>query len=273
MQQIAEYIEANLEGDLSLDHLAKLAHLSPYHFQRRFKAALGVTPKQYAEACRLRTLKQELRAGEDILTSLFAAGYNSSSRVYEKIDTRLGMTPAEYRAGGKNIPVSFVAVETALGLLMIAATDRGLCFVQFGDDAAVLEAQLRREYPNGLLTPMPQPWPQPFRDWILALEEHLQGRQPKLALPLDIRATAFQMAVWRYLQSIPYGEIRSYKEVAEGMGKPKAIRAVASACARNVAALVIPCHRVLRGTGHLGGYKWGLDRKRVLLDKERTSRQ
>lgn len=269
MKHIAEYIAANLEGDLSLEHLAKLAHMSPFHFQRQFKAALGLTPKQYAEACRLRTLKSELRAGEDVLSSLFAAGYNSSSRIYEKIDTRLGMTPAEYRSGGENIPVSFVAVETALGLLMIAATDRGLCFVQFGDDPQALEAELRREYPRAYITPMPEPWPEPFREWIAALEDHLKGKQPRLDLPLDIRATAFQMAVWRYLQSIPYGEIRSYKEVAEGMGKPKAIRAVASACARNLTALVIPCHRVLRGTGHLGGYKWGLERKRVLLDQER----
>ena len=272
MKKIAEYIEANLEGDLSLARLGKEAGMSPFHLQRQFKAKIGLTPKQYAEACRLRLLKQGLRAGEDVLTSVFAAGFGSPSRVYEKIDTRLGMTPAEYRGGGKHVAISFVAVETALGLLMIGATDRGLCFVQFGDGADTLEAGLRREYPAADIQPMANSKPPMFEAWIAALEAHLQGKQPVLHLPVDVRATAFQMAVWLYLQSIPYGEVRSYTEVAQGMGSPNAVRAVARACARNVAALVIPCHRVIRGTGELGGYRWGLERKRTLLDSERALR-
>jgi AraC family transcriptional regulator, regulatory protein of adaptative response / methylated-DNA-[protein]-cysteine methyltransferase len=235
--------------------------------QRSFKAAVGVTPKQYAEACRLRALKNNLRAGEDILQSVFASGFGSPSRVYERIDTRLGMTPAEYRRGGVAIEITFVTIPTSLGSLMIGATDRGLCFVQFGDTPQELQAALRSEYPAADLKPMPPPWRQPFQAWISALEQHLNGSQ-LLDLPLDVRATAFQMKVWRYLQSIPRGEVRSYGEVAAAIGKPKAARAVASACAKNRVALVIPCHRVIRGSGELGGYKWGLARKRELLDRE-----
>lgn len=269
IHQIAAYIEQNLEGDISLARLGKEAGLSPFHLQRSFKAAVGVTPKQYAEACRLRSLKSNLRAGEDILQSVFASGFGSPSRVYERIDTRLGMTPAEYRGGGVAIEITFVTVTTSLGRMMIGATDRGLCFVQFGDTSQELQAALRREYPAADLKPMPTPWPPPFHAWISALEGHLEGSR-HLDLPLDIRATAFQMKVWRYLQSIPRGEVRSYREVAAAIGQPTAARAVASACAKNRVALVIPCHRVIRGSGELGGYRWGLARKRELLDREKV---
>ena len=269
IHQVASYIEQHLEGDISLARLGKEAGLSPFHLQRSFKAAVGVTPKQYAEACRLRSLKSNLRAGEDILQSVFASGFGSPSRVYERIDTRLGMTPAEYRGGGVAIEITFVTVNTSLGPLMIGATDRGLCFVQFGDTPDELQTALRSEYPSADLKSMPTPWPEPFRAWISALEQHLEVSQP-LDLPLDIRATAFQMKVWRYLQSIPRGEVRSYGEVAAAIGQPKAARAVAAACARNRVALVIPCHRVIRGSGDLGGYRWGLARKRKLLDLDKA---
>jgi AraC family transcriptional regulator of adaptative response/methylated-DNA-[protein]-cysteine methyltransferase len=268
IQEVAAYIEGHLEDDLSLARLGQQAGLSPFHLQRSFKAAIGLTPKQYAEACRLRSFKGNLRAGEDILQSVFASGFGSASRVYERIDTRLGMTPAEYRGGGVAIKITFVTVQTSLGRLMIGATDRGLCFVQFGDTLQELEAALRQEYPAADLKPMPTPWPEPFHAWITALEEHLEGSR-SLDLPLDIRATAFQMKVWRYLQSIPRGEVRSYSQVAAAIGQPKAARAVATACAKNRVALVIPCHRVIRGSGDLGGYRWGLERKRRLLDQER----
>lgn len=272
IHRVAAYIEQHLEDDLSLARLGKEAGLSPFHLQRRFKAAVGVTPRQYAEACRLRSLKSNLRAGEDILESVFTSGFGSPSRVYERVDTRLGMTPAEYRGGGVAIEITFVTVQTSLGPLMIGATDRGLCFVQFGDSSEDLEAALRREYPAADLKPMPAPWPQPFHAWISALEQHLKGSEA-LDLPLDIRATAFQMKVWRYLQSIPRGEVRSYQQVAAAIGKPMAVRAVANACAKNRVALVIPCHRVIRGSGELGGYRWGVDRKRKLLDWERIKQR
>jgi AraC family transcriptional regulator, regulatory protein of adaptative response / methylated-DNA-[protein]-cysteine methyltransferase len=270
---ITDYIEGHLEGDVSLGRLSREAGVSRFHLQRSFKAAVGVTPKQYAEACRLRSLKQNLREGGDVLESVFAAGFGSSSRVYERVDTRLGMTPSEYRKGGSSIRnaaigITHATVETSLGLLMIGATDRGLCFVQFGESAKGLEAELRREYPAAAIAAMREPRPEPFREWIAALEDHLRGTRPRLELPLDLRATAFQMKVWRYLQSIPYGETRSYAQVAAGIGAPKSARAVARACASNRVALAIPCHRVIRGTGELAGYRWGLERKRALLEAE-----
>jgi AraC family transcriptional regulator of adaptative response/methylated-DNA-[protein]-cysteine methyltransferase len=276
VQRVAAFIEQNLEGDVSLARLSREAGVSRFHLQRSFKAAVGVTPKQYADACRLRSLKKNLRQGEDVLASVFGAGFGSSSRVYERVDTRLGMTPAEYRKRGaslRNLPIAIAhaTVKTTLGLLTIGATDRGVCFVQFGESAAELEEQLRREYPAAKLSAVAKPWPQPLREWIDALERHLKGARPNLELPLDIRATAFQMRVWRYLQSIPYGETRSYAQVAKSVGKPKAARAVAQACAGNRVALLIPCHRVLRGSGALAGYRWGVERKKRLLDLERQA--
>jgi AraC family transcriptional regulator of adaptative response/methylated-DNA-[protein]-cysteine methyltransferase len=270
IRRVTDYIERHLEGDVSLGRLSREAGVSRFHLQRSFKAAVGVTPKQYAEACRLRSLKENLREGGDVLQSVFAAGFGSSSRVYGRVDTRLGMTPSAYRKRGASIEITHATVQTSLGLLMIGATDRGLCFVQFGESAELLEAELRREYPAADVIPMREPRPEPFREWIAALEEHLDGSRPRLELPLDLRATAFQMKVWRYLQSIPYGETRSYRQVAAGIGQPKSARAVARSCAGNRVALVIPCHRVIRGTGELTGYRWGAERKRALLKAEVT---
>ncbi len=266
----AAYIQANCDRELPLQTLSQEAGLSRFHFQRSFKSLVGVTPKQYQEACRLRALKQELRQGDDILQAIFAAGFGSPSRVYERVRTRLGMTPSEYRAGGAEVGISHATLPTRLGLLTIGATDRGLCFVEFGASEDELLGALRREYPSAELTAVQKPWPKPLQDWVRALDQYFEGSQPKLDLPLDIRATAFQMQVWRYLQSIPYGETRSYRSVAEGIGRPTAARAVAAACARNRIALVIPCHRVIRGTGEPGGYRWGLQRKRALLDGEQA---
>lgn len=178
------------------------------------------------------------------------------------------MTPSEYRAGGARVGITHATIRTRLGLLMLGATDRGLCFVEFGASEDQLTGALRREYPSAELSAVRKPWPEALSQWVGALEQYLEGARPNLDLPLDIRATAFQMRVWRYLQSIPYGETRSYKSVAEGIGQPAAARAVASACASNRVALVIPCHRVIRGTGELGGYRWGLKRKRALLANE-----
>jgi AraC family transcriptional regulator of adaptative response/methylated-DNA-[protein]-cysteine methyltransferase len=268
IRQAAEYIQANWQLALPLQALSKEAGLSPFHFQRSFKSLVGVTPRQFQEACRLRALKQELRAGEDVLQATLAAGFGSPSRVYERVSTRLGMTPSEYRAGGARVGITHAILRTRLGLLAIGATDRGLCFVEFGTSEDQLTGALRREYPSAQLSAVRKPWPEVLGQWVRALEQYLEGAQPNLDLPLDIRATAFQMRVWRYLQSIPYGETRSYRSVAEGIGQPTAARAVASACASNRIALVIPCHRVIRGTGEPGGYRWGLKRKRALLEGE-----
>jgi AraC family transcriptional regulator, regulatory protein of adaptative response / methylated-DNA-[protein]-cysteine methyltransferase len=271
IRSICEYIRSHQDSPLRLTDLATRAELSPSHFQRSFKAVVGVTPRQFVEACRLETLKGQLRDGPSVTDAIYEAGFGSSSRVYERVDTRLGMTPAQYRGGGKNIGISWVAVDSALGRMMIGATDRGLCFVQFGERDEDLLEMLRAEYPAARLEPMREPYPEQFQSWMTALRNHLNGQQPRLDLPLDLKATAFQMKVWQYLQSIPYGSVQSYTEVASGVGKPKAARAVARACAANRVALAIPCHRVIRGTGELGGYRWGIARKRVLIDKERNA--
>ena len=278
---ICRYIEAHAADPdtarLSLDNLASRARLSRFHFLRSFQAVVGVTPKQYLEAVRIRQLKTNLRqsSGSDIggavTSAIYDAGYGSSSRVYERADSHLGMTPKQYRDGGSNLIITYTTVDSTAGLIMIGATDRGICFVQFGASRDELLRALEAEYPAALLEAMRDPAPPVFRQWIAALSAHLAGRQPHLDLPLDIRATAFQMRVWNYLRSIPYGETRSYSEVAQAIGRPKAVRAVANACAGNKVALLIPCHRVIRGTGEPGGYRWGLQRKSALLESERLS--
>jgi AraC family transcriptional regulator, regulatory protein of adaptative response / methylated-DNA-[protein]-cysteine methyltransferase len=271
VKKACEFIRENAGEPLPLAQLAKRAGMSAFHFQRRFKAIVGLTPKQFVEACRMEVLRGELRTQPSVTHAIYEAGFGSGSRVYERVDTRLGMTPAQYRAAGKGIAISYVSVDSALGRMMLGATDRGLCFVQFAETEAALLGMLAAEYPEARLEPMKKPYPQQFEEWMRALEEHLSGQQARLDLPLDLRATAFQMKVWRYLQSIPYGSVQSYSEVAAALGQPKAARAVARACASNRVALVIPCHRVLRGTGELGGYRWGLERKRALIDAERRN--
>ncbi len=203
--------------------------------------------------------------------AIFDAGFGSLSRLYEKADTRLGMTPMEYRQGGRGVEITYGAARTGLGLMMVGATDRGLCFVQFGDSEPALLNSLRDQYPSAVLTPLADPPPPQFSDWIASLNRYLEGRQPDLSMPVHVRATAFQLLVWNYLQTIPRGSVESYSEVAERIGRPGAARAVARACASNTMALVIPCHRVIRGNGELGGYRWGLDRKRTILDGERKA--
>jgi AraC family transcriptional regulator of adaptative response/methylated-DNA-[protein]-cysteine methyltransferase len=271
VHELARQIEANPEQPFRLTQLARRAGYSPFHLQRNFKAIIGSTPKEYQTAARLRTLKQELRKDAPVADAIYQAGFGSGSRVYEKADGQLGMTPSEYRSGGKGLTISYASGRTPLGLLMIGATDRGICFLQFGDNERALQAELQRQFPAAAVQPMPATHEEQFESWMAALNRHLRGLEPRLDLPLDVRGTAFQLIVWRYLQKLPYGEIRSYSEVAEAIGKPSAARAVARACAANGIALLIPCHRVVRGTGELGGYRWGVQRKRVLLDTERAS--
>lgn len=269
--ELCAFLDEHYAEPITLGSLAARFRLSPFHLQRSFKAAVGVTPKQYMESRRTQAFKSRLRTGAAVTTATYEAGYGSSSRVYERSDERLGMRPGDYRRGGAGLRISYGYVSSPLGLLMVAATDRGLCFVQFGQSTEDLEAALRLEYPGAELSPMPDPPPSHWTEWMAALADHLDGSRPRVELPLDIRATAFQMQVWRYLQSIPVGGTHSYSEVATAIGRPGSARAVARACASNNVALVIPCHRVIRGSGDLGGYRWGVDRKRALLKRERKN--
>lgn len=271
IQAACEFIQAHATDGVSLAQVAAHVGMSRFHVQRRFKTAMGVSPKQFAEACRLAALKGGLRSGASVTDAIYDAGFGSGSRVYERVDTRLGMTPGQYRDGGRGLAITHVSVECPLGRMMIGATERGLCFVQFGDSDAELLDRLGREYPAARLEPMAEPCPEAFRRWMDALAAHVQGQPPREDLPLDVRATAFQMRVWSYLQSIPRGSVRSYGEVAAAIGRPGAARAVAGACAANPVAMVIPCHRVIRGTGDLGGYRWGLARKHTLIEAERRA--
>ena len=265
---LCRYIERHCEDRLDLAALAARAGLSRFHLQRTFKAAVGVTPKQYLEAHRLGRLKKELRQAKDVTSAVYEAGFGSSSRVYERADSRLGMTPKQYRQGGGGVTVTHALLQSPVGLAMMGATDRGICFVQFGDTKEQLLDALRREYPAARLEAAADPGSSEFRKWMDALSAHLVDGRPVLELPLDIQATAFQMRVWDYLRSIPPGKVQSYGEVAAGIGQPTAVRAVARACATNRVALLIPCHRVIRGSGELGGYRWGLERKQALIDRE-----
>jgi len=272
IQDICRYIETHSDDNLTLDDLAAKAGMSKFHFVRRFKSIVGVSPKQYALNVRLGQLKDKLKSGQGVDAAIYDAGYGSSSRVYENAARQLGMTPAQYRRAGEGVSISYATLDTPAGLMMIGATDRGVCFAQLGDSEDELLGRLRSEYRNAEIEPMREPNHPEFARWVAAIERYISGRQPSPQLPLDVRATAFQMRVWKYLQSIPYGDVQSYGEVAAGIGEPRAARAVASACAANPAAIVIPCHRVIRQTGDLGGYRWGMERKRALLDHERALR-
>ncbi len=272
IRKICRYIETHSEESLTLDDLASMAGMSRYHFARSFKAVVGVTPKQYLAGIRFAELKRGLAEAKPVDAAVYDAGYGSASRVYEQAISRVGMTPAQYRRAGEGVAISYAPLATPVGLMMIGATDRGICFVQFGNSEAELLARLRAEYRNARIEPMNTPPHPQFGQWVDAIARHVSGDRPHLELPLDIRATAFQMRVWKYLQSIPYGEVQSYAEVADAIGSPNGARAVAGACASNPVAVVIPCHRVIRGTGDLGGYRWGLERKRALIDRERAQK-
>jgi AraC family transcriptional regulator of adaptative response/methylated-DNA-[protein]-cysteine methyltransferase len=271
---LSRYIEQHADAPLTLSDLSREAKLSSFHLQRSFKAVMGVSPKKYLDNVRMKNFKTILRGGgqqmsKDVTGAIFEAGFGSLSRLYEKSATQLGMTPMEYRAGGSGVEITYGFAQTALGLMLVGATDLGLCFLQFGETEAQLREALAAEYPAARLEALPDPAPDSFREWINSLNRYLEGQQPDLHLPLHVRATSFQMKVWKYLQSIPAGQVESYQEVARGIGQPKAARAVARACAANHVALAIPCHRVIRGSGELGGYRWGLERKRTLIDNER----
>jgi AraC family transcriptional regulator, regulatory protein of adaptative response / methylated-DNA-[protein]-cysteine methyltransferase len=264
---ICRYIEQHLDEPITLALLGKEFHQSPFHLQRRFKAVLGVTPREYADSCRLRLLKRNLQSGANVTRAMYDAGYGSSSRLYERTASQLGMTPDKYRRGAIAASIRYAIADSPLGRMLIAATDRGICAIQFADSDSELLAGLKREFPFATR----QADESGLQAWTHALLEQMDGKAPDPSLPLDIRATAFQRKVWRYLQRIPFGATRSYNQVARAIGQPTAARAVARACATNPVAVAIPCHRVVREDGALGGYRWGIERKKTLLERERAA--
>jgi AraC family transcriptional regulator of adaptative response/methylated-DNA-[protein]-cysteine methyltransferase len=251
----------------TLEALGKVAGLSPFHLQRTFKAVMGITPRQFWDARRLKRLKHNLRSGEDVTSALYGAGYGSSSRLYEKAGAQLGMTPASYGKGGAGAVIAYAFAETALGLVIVGATKTGICFVGIGETEVALIDELQHDYPQATLAPDPSG----LGETVAEVATTLQGREPHLNLPLDIRGTAFQRQVWEALRAIPMGETRTYAELAAGIGRPKAIRAVGTACANNPVSLLIPCHRAVGTDGTLRGYRWGLSRKKTLLETERDA--
>ena len=260
------YINRFQEEPPRLAQLAVQLDVSPGHLQRVFKRLIGVTPRQYADACRRDRFRLRLKEGGNVTAALYEAGYGSSSRLYEHSSAHLGMTPASYGRGGRGARIAYTLVDSPMGRLLVAATNRGVCAVKLGDRDSELEADLRAEYPAAELYSDPAN----LKEWVETLLGYLRGELPDPGLPLDIRATAFQRLVWEHLRSIPYGQTSTYQEVAEALGRPKANRAVARACATNPVSLVVPCHRVVRKDGGLGGYRWGLNRKALLLAKEQA---
>jgi AraC family transcriptional regulator, regulatory protein of adaptative response / methylated-DNA-[protein]-cysteine methyltransferase len=263
-KEICRHIEQHLDEPITLERLGKAFGQSPFHLQRRFKAALGITPREYADSCRLRLLKRNLQAGDNVTRAMYDAGYGSSSRLYEKTASQLGMTPDKYRRGAIAAAIRYACADSPLGRMLIAATDRGVCAIQFARSDGELIEGLKREFPFAVRKPDGGG----LQAWVAALLEKMAGRELNAALPLDIRATAFQRRVWTYLQAIPFGATRSYSQVAKAIGQPSASRAVARACATNPVAVAIPCHRVVREDGSISGYRWGVERKKTLLEME-----
>jgi len=257
-------IDASAGEHLTLAALATRLTTTPDGLARAFRALLGVSPRQYEDQRRLERLKTGLKERKTVTPALYDAGYSSTSRVYERAHEQLGMTPATYVRGGRGTRIRFATATTSLGQVLVAATERGICRVSIGDDSGALERELRAEFPGALVAPERTR----LRPWLEALAGQLDRGTPVTDLPLDIRATAFQRRVWEALRRIPAGRTRSYAEIARGIGRPRATRAVARACATNPVALVVPCHRVIRSDGDLGGYRWGVERKRKLLERE-----
>jgi AraC family transcriptional regulator of adaptative response/methylated-DNA-[protein]-cysteine methyltransferase len=271
VRSICRYIERHVvdqsEDRLTLSLLAKEFRLSSFHLQRTFKAVLGVSPRAYVDACRLRELKSSLQSGHSVTTSLYAAGYGSSSRLYERTATQLGMTPEKYRRGAVAAIVRYTITDSPLGRMMIAATEKGICAISFADSDQQLLQGLIREFPFAVRRRDEAA----LSEWRAGLANMMQGQETSASLPLDIRATAFQRRVWEALQQIPRGETWTYSALAKKIGMPSATRAVANACASNRIAIAIPCHRIVRQDGDLGGYRWGVRRKAQLLALEQES--
>ena len=264
-RRASDYIDEHPGVPITLSRLAAALEVSPWHLQRVFKQVVGLSPKDYADARRSSHFRAELKRGSSIAMATYEAGYGSSSRVYERAERLLGMTPASYAKGGKGARIHYTVVASPLGRLLVAATDKGVCFVALGDGDDALAQDLETEFPAAEEIARND---DALAATVEGLVAYLEGRIPHLDLPLDVRATAFQRRVWQELLAIPPGETRTYSQIAETLGLPKGQRAVGRACATNPVSLLIPCHRALRADGGLGGYRWGLGRKQALLSLE-----
>ncbi len=264
VDRVTRHIESNLDKKLTLENLAAEIGLSPYHLQRTFKRTLGISPRQYAEARRLEKMKKSLRKGETVNNALYKAGFTSRSRVYEKIPSRLGVNPGTFRRGGEGLNIQYTIIDSPIGKLLLAATDKGVCSVCIGASDDAVEAALSQDYyaanlhrnDNGM------------KNWVNILANYFNGQRLPPDLPLDVQATAFQWKVWKQIQSIPYGTTTTYTNIAKALGNPRATRAVARVCATNPVSVLIPCHRVIGKNGGLHGYRWGTKRKQALLSLE-----
>lgn len=265
--RVCRYLDEYYDASPSLETLAKVAKMSRFHLARTFKGATGMTIGAYAQLCRMNALKKKLKTSDSVTTAMYDAGFGSASRLYEQSNAKLGMTPRAYRNGGLGETIRYTVVPSPVGRMMVAATTKGICALQLGKEDRELERELKAEFPFAEL----QRDPAPPLEWLDALDRHLQGTAPNPDLPLDLRGTVFQKRVWEALQRIPYGQTRTYSQVAKELGEPNATRAVARACATNKVSVIVPCHRVLRRDGSLGGYRWGLSRKVQLLQAERAA--
>ena len=267
VQRAAAHLAESTEEGVRLAALAQTLGTKQATLRRAFLRVTGLKPRELVEALRIKRFKTMLRAGKNITDALYETGYGSSSRVYERSNAQLGMTPATYRKGGQGMKIGYTVAKSPLGKVLVAATERGVSAVYLGDTESTLVAELREEYPRAELAPAADS----FQRWVREIVQRIEGKQPRLELPLDLQATAFQRRVWQELQRIPRGRTRTYSQVARSLGQPKAVRAVARACATNPVSIVVPCHRVIREDGTLAGYRWGLSRKEQLLKQERSA--
>jgi AraC family transcriptional regulator of adaptative response/methylated-DNA-[protein]-cysteine methyltransferase len=267
VQRAARQLAESTEESVRLAAIARTLGTTQATLRRAFLQVTGLAPRQLAEALRVRRFKAMLRAGRSITDALYETGYGSSSRVYERSNAQLGMTPATYRKGGKGMKIGYTIAKSPLGKVLIGATERGVSAVYLGEKESALLAELREEYPRAEIAPATDS----FQRWVREIVQRIDGKQPRMELPLDLQATAFQRRVWQELQRIPRGRTRTYSQVARSLGQPKAVRAVARACATNPVSIVVPCHRVIREDGALAGYRWGLSRKERLLAQERAA--
>lgn len=263
----SEYLAQSSEDGVRFSALAAKLGATPATLRRAFLQVTGLRPRELAEALRVARFKKLLRDGKSITDALYETGYGSSSRVYERSNAQLGMTPATYRKGGKGMKIGYTITKSSLGNILVAATERGISAVYLGDVDAKLVAELHEEYPRAEISVAGDS----FERWVKEIVQRVEGNPPRIELPLDLQATAFQRRVWQELQRIPRGTTRTYTQVARALGDPKAVRAVARACATNPVSIVVPCHRVIRQDGNLAGYRWGLSRKEQLLRQERLA--